>query len=143
MPNTRRNGHDDSDSATTTRSRRGGARRRSHTLTAEANRHVIQPARRIMRKGTRRMKRQISTLPAWVPWAAAGVGIAALIYGVSRMEAVQDFISDISDTISDTFGDSDYFDETEEEYGSSNGSADYSSSDYGNADFGSTGAGGL
>src|ERR1041385_1113598 len=103
MPNTRRNGHDDSDSATTTRSRggsRGGSRRRSHSLSAEANRHVIQPARRIMRKGTRRMKRQISTLPGWAPWAAAGIGVAALIYAVSRMEAVQDFFSDLTDSIS-------------------------------------------
>ena len=142
MPNTRRNGHDDSDSSTTTRSR-GGSRRRSHSLTAEANRHVIQPARRIMRKGSRRMKRQISTLPTWVPWAAAGVGVAALIYAVSRMEAVQDFFSDLTDSIGDTFGDSDYFDETEEEYGSSSGAADYGSMGNGSADYGSTGAGGL
>src|SRR4051812_31776500 len=101
MPNTRRNSHDgDSDSSTTTRSR-GGSRRRSHTLTAEANRHVIQPARRMMRSGSRKVKRQISDLPAWVPWAAAGVGVAALIYAVSRVEAVQDFFSDLTDSIGD------------------------------------------
>jgi hypothetical protein len=89
------------------------------------------------------MKRQISTLPTWVPWAAAGVGVAALIYAVSRMEAVQDFFSDLTDSIGDTFGDSDYFDETEEEYGSSSGAADYGSMGNGSADYGSTGAGGL
>ena len=99
-----------------------------------------------MRKGSRRVKRQISTLPTWVPWAAAGVGVAALIYGVSRMEAVQDFFSDLTDSISDSFDSfsgNDDFDESDEEYGSSNGFSDYSSANSGNADYGSTGAGGL
>lgn len=69
--------------------------------------------------------------------------MAALIYAVARMEAVQDFFSDLGESIGDTFGGSDYFDEEEEEYGSSNGSADYGTGEFGNADFGSTGAGGL
>jgi hypothetical protein len=96
-----------------------------------------------MRSGTRKVKRQISNLPAWVPWAAAGVGIAGLIYAVSRMEAVQDFFSDLTDSITDSFSSEEDFDDSDEEFGSSNGFADYGSSNSSNADYGSTGAGGL
>jgi hypothetical protein len=122
MPRTAsRNGHD-SDTAT---ARRRTTSRRSHSLAAETNRHIIRPAKRAVNSASRSISRSVSGLPGWVPWAAVGVGACALIYGLFQIDAVRTFASDIGDTVSDFVGSDDF----EEDFGDEGG--EYESGDYG------------
>ncbi|GEM_PF-3228632 len=132
MPSTRtasRNGHDSHsrnghDTPSSSHSRNSS--RRSHSLAAETNRHVIRPAKRAVRSVTR-------SLPEWVPWAVGALGVCAIIYGLFQIESVRNFASDITEPIGD-FLSGDEFDEnggyTPREY--------EDESDFGAGDFGSS-----
>ena len=122
-----RNGHD---TATATRRR---SPRRSHSLAAETDRHIIRPAKRAVTSASRSISRTVTGLPGWVPWAAVGIGACALIYGLLQIDAVRGFASDMGDTISDFVSGDDF----EDEYGDEGG--EFEGSDYGSRDFSSGG----
>jgi hypothetical protein len=119
MPSTRtasRNG-------SSTTSRRGSSRR-SHSIAAETNRHIIRPAKRAVSSASRSISRRVSDMPSWVPWAAVGIGACALIYGLFQIDAVRNFASDIGDSVSDFVGGEEFADDFGDE-------GEYESSDYG------------
>ncbi len=107
---------------------RSRSNHRAHAIAEEADRQLVRPAKRAIKSARRTIKRSVSSTPSWLPWAAAGLGLCALIYGLAQIEAVRDFARSATEPISDLF-EGDEFDEE-----------DYAASD---SDYGDREAGGL
>jgi hypothetical protein len=63
-------------------------------------------------------------MPSWVPWAAVGLGLCALIYGLAQIESVREFARTATEPISDLFDDDEEDEDEDEGY-------DLRDSDYG------------
>lgn len=99
--------------------------RRSRSIAAETNRHIVQPAKRTIESVTR-------SLPGWVPWAIGGIGLCAIVYGVFQLESVRDFARDVTEPVSD-FLSGDEFEENEYAPRSYEDESDFGSGDFGSS----------
>ena len=87
--------------------------RRSHSIAAEADRHIIRPAKRAVKSATKDISKRVSSLPGWAPWVAGALGVGVLVYGLFQMEVVRDFMRPVTEPITDFFSDEEEFDEDE------------------------------
>jgi hypothetical protein len=133
MPHTRIASQKDSDMEqenTTTNKRMARPRRhtrRSQSIATKAERHVIRPAKRAVKSAAEDISERVSSLPEWVPWAAAAVGMGALIYGLFQIKAVRDFVSPVTEPIKGFFGEEDEFGEDVDEFEDEGKGSDYGS----------------
>ncbi|HWF43110.1 MAG TPA: hypothetical protein VG537_00560 [Candidatus Kapabacteria bacterium] len=132
MPRTsQRNSNTENDNHTAVRrTSRPRRRARSHSLAAEAERHVIRPAKRAVRNAAEEISDTVSDLPRWIPWTAAAVGFGILMYGLFQIESVRDFMRPVTEPVSEMFGEDDEYDadEFEDESEGSDYGSNYSSS---------------
>jgi hypothetical protein len=111
------------------RTSRPRRRARSHSLAAEAERHVIRPAKRAVRNAAEEISDRVSDLPNWLPWTAAAVGFGILLYGLFQIESVRDFMRPVTEPIGEMFAEDEYDDdEFEDEPEGSDYGSNFSSS---------------
>jgi hypothetical protein len=127
MPSTRTVSRNGSHEHTTTGRRSSSTMhpRRSHSITSEADRHIVRPAKQAIRSVSR-------SLPGWVPWAIGGIGVCAIVYGLFQLESVRDFMSGVTEPISD-FLSGDEFEENEYAPRSYEDESDFGSGDFGSS----------
>ena len=132
MPRTtHRNSNSGNDNHTAVRrTSRPRRRARSHSLAAEAERHVIRPATRAVRNAAEEISDRVSDLPSWIPWTAAVIGAGVLLYSLFQIESVRDFMRPVTEPIEEFFEDDGAYDadEYEDESEGSDYGSNYSAS---------------
>jgi hypothetical protein len=63
----------------------------------------MRPVSKAVSSARRSVSRRASALPSWLPWVLGGVGVGALIYGLMQINAVSEFLTPVTEPITDFF----------------------------------------